>query len=766
MNHLALWRPVLVVATCLVACGGGSGVRASNEFPPLNPDVPDPGIDVPSCDAADAPCGPCDDGDPCTVDRCECGTCVHEHVALQACDAPPCSPEGSCLWVVSRASLSPAEKVVALTLQGIVAKNRPGLWIDGAGWTGFITDLADRHHVTFRPAPAGVPALLSAFRPAIRGYVLYDLGQASQTVAAALAGPWRAVAIDASIEPMAMEAGLPLLLDARGRDAAWCLGQYAPLFAHDVLASPTKNDQFSGFLLDFAAARNAFVFHGGNDDFTTAAVAAAGGAPVVYGWGPDEHDLVMRVSKGGGGVVGGDWSSNLSTLSLVKEPVLKQPASPVDVPAVEDGTHYVAFVMSDGDNLHFLQNVLNTEPWYASPLRGTFPMTWEVTPAAAETTPSILQWYYAHATAVDTFIAPPSGIAYSYPCYNPSLDALVAHTATAMAAADLRIVTVMDDDEQMGAVDRYLDQPGIAGALYKDYAGYNDHKGAVRYRNGKAAMAYRYRIWQTGSAADTPKGVAKALNAAPANPRRDSASYSLVSIHAWSTWPDSPFGEGSMGAIAWTISLLQPHVRVVSAEEILGHLTRDLEGAGPLCGNGACDPGETCGGCGADCGPCIDFCTFSACSGTQTCDSCPEDCGPCKTTAPMRFEAETDLSHDFGHLDGDGWAATIDDPSSGYLVRGPPTTKVPGGWHTAGFLLAIDAPDATDNPVVAKLDVYDGSAGKVLAHRDVTRHEFQAAGAFQPFPLVFDALAGHALEFRVQFTKKSWLSVDAVVVDG
>ena len=62
-----------------------------------------------------------------------------------------------------------------------------------------------------------------------------------------------------------------------------------------------------------------------------------------------------------------------------------------------------------------------------------------------------------------------------------------------------------------------------------------------------------------------------------------------------------------MGAIAWTISLLQPHVRVVSAEEILGHLTRDLVGAGPVCGNGACDPGETCSGCGADCGPCIDL---------------------------------------------------------------------------------------------------------------------------------------------------------------
>ncbi len=760
-------RRTLIICACLgtLAFGCSSGASGNNpDHGQLYPDVPDAGQDITACEFPEVGCDTCDDGDPCTIDTCECGTCIHRHIALQKCDSPPCDPEGTCLWVVSRASLSPAEKVLVLTLQGIIARNRPGLWIDASGWEGFNTDLADRHGIIFHPAPAGVQALLDAFRSAVDGYVLYDMTDESKTVAASLAGPWKAVAVDSSLEEVAKAAGLPMLLDARGRDAAWCHQQYKPIFATDILASPTNDAQFSGYLLDFAAARSAFVFHGKNDEFTTSVVADAGGAPIVYGWGPDEHDLVWRVSLGGGGVVGGDWSSNLSTLSLVREPVLKQPGTPVTVPPVEDGTHYVAFVISDGDNLHFLQNTFNTENWFADPKRGTFPMTWEMTPSAAETTPSIMAWYYANASPLDTFIAPPSGIAYSFPCYNPSMGAFVDQTVSAMVKADQRLVTIMDDANGMEGVDQYLDRPEIAGALYKDYRGYNDHKGAVRFHNNKAAMAYRYMIWHTGREVDTPPGLAKALNQAPANPRHDAGSYSLVAIHAWSEWFDSPMGKGAYSAAAWTISMLQPHVRVVSAEEILGHLTRDLEGAGPLCGNGKCDPGEKCAACPDDCGPCIDLCTMSACGGTQTCDTCPDDCGTCETGPVLRYEAETDLTHELGQADGIGWAAARNDASGKYLVRGPGTTTVPGGWHTADFLLAVDPTIALDNTVVARLDVYDATTDTVLAQKDVTRQEFLAARTYQTFPVVFYSLARHNLEFRVEFTQKSWLAVDAVVV--
>jgi hypothetical protein len=47
---------------------------------------------------------------------------------------------------------------------------------------------------------------------------------------------------------------------------------------------------------------------------------------------------------------------------------------------------------------------------------------------------------------------------------------------------------------------------------------------------------------------------------------------------------------------------------------------------GPICGDGLCDPGETCQACPADCGSC---CGDSVCAGGETCQTCPADCGVC-----------------------------------------------------------------------------------------------------------------------------------------
>lgn len=51
-------------------------------------------------------------------------------------------------------------------------------------------------------------------------------------------------------------------------------------------------------------------------------------------------------------------------------------------------------------------------------------------------------------------------------------------------------------------------------------------------------------------------------------------------------------------------------------------------GTGPACGDGVCDPLETCASCGADCGPCAP-CGDGDCVPGETCASCPGDCGAC-----------------------------------------------------------------------------------------------------------------------------------------
>lgn len=46
------------------------------------------------------------------------------------------------------------------------------------------------------------------------------------------------------------------------------------------------------------------------------------------------------------------------------------------------------------------------------------------------------------------------------------------------------------------------------------------------------------------------------------------------------------------------------------------------------CGNGRCEPTESCGSCPADCGPCS-ACSNGRCDAGETCASCPVDCGRC-----------------------------------------------------------------------------------------------------------------------------------------
>ncbi len=127
------------------------------------------------------------------------------------------------------------------------------------------------------------------------------------------------------------------------------------------------------------------------------------------------------------------------------------------------------------------------------------------------------------------------------------------------------------------------------------------------------------------------------------------------------------------------------------------------------------------------------------------------------------FEAETDLSHAIGRLDGDGWSAVTGDDDAGYLCYGPYTTGIPRGDNTASFVLMIDNNSADDLPVV-NLDVYDATSGAVLAERTVRRREFEGVFEYQVFNIDFTSAAGHMLEFRTYWFDVAYIKEDKVAV--
>lgn len=57
------------------------------------------------------------------------------------------------------------------------------------------------------------------------------------------------------------------------------------------------------------------------------------------------------------------------------------------------------------------------------------------------------------------------------------------------------------------------------------------------------------------------------------------------------------------------------------------------------CGDGTCDPAETCLACPADCGTCESICQDNQCSGSETCSTCPQDCGVCEGSSCCKAQS-------------------------------------------------------------------------------------------------------------------------------
>lgn len=136
----------------------------------------------------------------------------------------------------------------------------------------------------------------------------------------------------------------------------------------------------------------------------------------------DEFHYVGTLAAHGAYAHASDWSMNMQVLANLPEHAVALSSSAATtvatspVPADDANVHTVAFVMSDGDNVCWLQSGWLGESWYGAPSRGAVPMGWTYAPAAAtEVLPLAYQWATSNATANDTFMAGPSGAGYTYP---------------------------------------------------------------------------------------------------------------------------------------------------------------------------------------------------------------------------------------------------------------------------------------------------------------------------------------------------------------
>ncbi|MHB9142040.1 MAG: PA14 domain-containing protein [Paludibacter sp.] len=158
------------------------------------------------------------------------------------------------------------------------------------------------------------------------------------------------------------------------------------------------------------------------------------------GWWPEEQAGVSRASIYGISTIASDFSTNLTFHSGMPRTIEISPMPPK--PVLENKI-YVAFILSDGDNLQYVEHLMR-KTWN-NPDRGKVPMGWTLSPAMLDAMPGALNYYHKTSTVNDNLISGPSGYGYTYPNNWRSISALnqfVAKTEDYNKRAGFRVVTV------------------------------------------------------------------------------------------------------------------------------------------------------------------------------------------------------------------------------------------------------------------------------------------------------------------------------------
>ncbi|MFW6279393.1 MAG: GxGYxYP domain-containing protein [Bacillota bacterium] len=234
-----------------------------------------------------------------------------------------------------------------------------------------------------------------------------------------------------------------------------------------------------------------------------------------------------------------------------------------------DKVHYVAFIMSDGDNVQWLLgDVADNNRYFESTYRGLFPVNWTIAPTLIDLAPVTMEWFYENSIQ-DYFIAGPSGAGYMYPSEYPDLKEHVASLNEIFSRTDLSYVNIIDtayinDQDFREAAAVYAAQPNIKGGIYYNYFDYARGDGEIIWEEGKPFVAGREYLWHAGE--PDPQVIAENINSYSSDPE-DPGAYTVVSINVW---------DYELKDVYQLVNALDSHVRVVNIDEFFRQVKNNL----------------------------------------------------------------------------------------------------------------------------------------------------------------------------------------------
>ncbi len=367
------------------------------------------------------------------------------------------------------ASLSPTEKAIYASLQGLVNRNKPRIilfdqvregnykWPDHLGLK--VKETFDKW------------SLLKKYQDEVSGIILYDRAKSNHylNLATTIGGLKNALPVEISDWDSLKANGFTfqVLEDISNLPFTTAPEIYQYLFdtywnqcTKRLLVS--LNPRLSGYIRDIGiAAGSAIVWLDPRKKDEEAVLRKflgdmKAGESIMIGWWAEERSGIGLGTQYGISTIPADYYEN-TTVYAGMPPVIQLPAVPKK-PVLENKV-YLAIFLSDGDNVQYCQHAMST--LWDHKNRGAVPINWTVSPGLADMGPGLLNYYYSTATPNDFFASGPSGLGYAliYDAHNKKwnvtdpelMDAYTRFTQQYLEKSGLRIITIWDEisEDQM-----------------------------------------------------------------------------------------------------------------------------------------------------------------------------------------------------------------------------------------------------------------------------------------------------------------------------
>ena len=504
---------------------------------------------------------------------------------------------GEKITVIKSSALTNAQIHSVIALQGLVAKEKPQIFIDynSAAAKYTLNELEKAgYELVYNDAngsPWNYKSLVTKFRDYIAdgGYILYattqDHGQLNTATNLATINGW--LPVSAEVEQTAKEIGLEKRADISNDniDLKYLKKFYKENKNHFRNDSLVHLYYYVNGMRDFAIQQNIFVMYVEDSDyearlFRDSVMRELKPSSTIFGWCQYEIKFTESCSRFGHYVLPSDHSYNLSLLSSFDVETAKFEAADTGKVELDPNKHYVAIVYSDGDNVQWIQNGFSEfHTWQSYGI--DVPVSWTFAPVLSELSSVDVKRTLEAANGNSAFITGPSGGGYAriINMNSKELEAFSDYTASAMLDSGLEIMTVLDEikgsgfdanmQKRLGYFSRYDNIKG--GILQLDPNNYAGGGGRVYFSNDKPFVTVGFSLWYPSGNADEVTNdwlaeQAAVINAKPADITTING-YTVINVHPWTVGPDD---------LAYFVSQLGDSVEVIGVDTLLAAVEQNV----------------------------------------------------------------------------------------------------------------------------------------------------------------------------------------------